>query len=227
MNDNGANDILKFAAGGGMSVFATGLDPLIGIAVDRSGNVFVDNSSPNGLSSEITKFSPTGAKTIFDANSPGINGLAFDTSGNLYVLNLDPNLYQISPSGSESTFATGLGLADYVTDASYSVFVPEPTPTRATRAWFSRHHHVATGPAVEFKAAVRNLNRFERRISGHSNILRKKPHRIPIRRRHREIRQRILINNRTHHNSLIRNLYPIRHQRLRPTIHPEKWIDAG
>jgi len=81
-----------------------------GIAFDKSGNMYVANSSGN----TITEFSANG--TYIGVFASGLNspaGLAFDQYGNLYVANNGNGTVDvITPSKSLSLFASGLGGPD-------------------------------------------------------------------------------------------------------------------
>jgi hypothetical protein len=56
------------------------------------------------------------------------NYLAFDTAGNLFVADDGSgNVIEITPSGTESTFATGLGNATGLAFQGQTLPVPEPS----------------------------------------------------------------------------------------------------
>jgi sugar lactone lactonase YvrE len=76
-SDEGSRSILKFTPDGKKSTFVTGIRCL-GIAFDRSGNLFVSQGD------SILKFTPDGKKSTFATGlySPG---MAFDDKGNLFV----------------------------------------------------------------------------------------------------------------------------------------------
>ena len=95
--------ILKFTADGKRSTFATGISS-VGMAFDRSGNLFVSQGD------SIFKFTPEGAKSTFVASKvANFGGLAFDGAGNLFVLDrIGRSIFKVTPDGTKSTFATGL-----------------------------------------------------------------------------------------------------------------------
>ena len=108
----GSNTILEFSlTGQDLGTFAsTGLSNPLGLALDRSGNLYVANVG----SSTIRKFSPTGQDLGLFASLLGIGcptGLAVDRSGNLLVADLCVSVVrEFSPTGQDlGTFAsTGL-----------------------------------------------------------------------------------------------------------------------
>jgi len=57
-----------------------------GVAVDKTGNVFVGIGGSDGPRGEIWKFTPEGAKSVLiDFGTPGVLGLAVDAVGNVYA----------------------------------------------------------------------------------------------------------------------------------------------
>jgi len=122
--------IVKITPGGSQSVFASGLYP-IGLAFNSAGNLFESDSfgvfefTPGGVKStyqSITAFGPSG--------STGLYGMAFDSAGDLFTAvqnaNTHPTVDQIdevTPGGTESTFANGLNFP------AYMAFQPVPEPS--------------------------------------------------------------------------------------------------
>jgi sugar lactone lactonase YvrE len=108
----GDNTIREFSlAGQDLGIFASaGLNNPYGLALDRSGNLFVANLGSN----TIHEFSPTGQDLGIFA-SVGLNepiGLAFDSEGNLFVSNLGDNtIHKFSQTGEDlGVFASLLGI---------------------------------------------------------------------------------------------------------------------
>jgi len=107
-------------------------EPNLGLAFDSTGNLYAAASGAQ----TIYKFAPNGTRTVFvgpSAFAPGElpAGLAFDGSGNLFVSTEsdtpgNDTILKFTPSGAESTCATGLnnprGLAF---DSSGNLFVTE------------------------------------------------------------------------------------------------------
>jgi hypothetical protein len=123
--------IYKFVPDGGQSTFGSVPGQGIALAFDSAGNLF----AADFVDQTIYKFTPDGAMSIFVGPSAfdpvsGPAGLAFDRFGNLFVSTEgDPGnntILEFTPSGMESTFATGLvaprGLAF---DRSGNLFVAE------------------------------------------------------------------------------------------------------
>ncbi len=130
-----AGIIYKFALDGTRTIFGTTPGQSFGIAFDSAGNLFAADAGDQ----TVYKFTTGGTRTVFAGPSAFANGtfpvgLAFDSAGNLFVSTEgDPGndtILQFTPSGMESTFATGLtqprGLAF---DASGNLFVAETRPS--------------------------------------------------------------------------------------------------
>ena len=126
-----AGIIYKFAPDGTRTVFGTTPGQTFGLAFDGAGNLY----AADAFDVTIYKFAPDGTRTVFAGPSDFTStqapaGLAFDASGNLFVSTLGnrPNdtILAFTPTGMESTFATGLnnphGLAF---DAAGNLFVAE------------------------------------------------------------------------------------------------------
>jgi sugar lactone lactonase YvrE len=138
-DDTGVGTIFKFTPSGERIVFGsvpTTPNPILanfGLAFDSAGNLY----AADGNAQTIYKFAPNGARTVFVGPSAFATGafpvgLAFDSSGNLFVSTncfCEPGsdtILKFTPTGVESTFATGLtnprGLAF---DSSGNLFVVE------------------------------------------------------------------------------------------------------
>ena len=126
-----AGTIYKFAPNGTRTVFGTTPGQTFGLAFDGAGNLY----AADAFDVTIYKFAPDGTRTVFVGPSAFTStqvpaGLAFDSGGNLFVstLNNRPNdaILVFTPTGMESTFATGLnnphGMAF---DAAGNLFVAE------------------------------------------------------------------------------------------------------
>ena len=126
-----AGIIYKFAPDGTRTVFGTTPGQTFGLAFDGAGNLY----AADAVDVTIYKFAPDGTRTVFVGPSAFTStqlpaGLAFDSSGNLFVTTLGnrPNdaILVFTPTGMESTFATGLnnphGMAF---DAACNLFVAE------------------------------------------------------------------------------------------------------
>jgi sugar lactone lactonase YvrE len=103
--------------------FATALQGPYGLAFDKGGNLFVDNSGAG----TIVKIAPDGSKSTF-ASEPGrLNGMAFDANGNLFVADYDHgSIDYLSPKGTRNFWAFGLNQpAGLVIDHSGNLYVTE------------------------------------------------------------------------------------------------------
>ena len=128
------SSIFKFTPEGKRSTFATGISS-VGMACDRSGNLFVSQGG------SIFKFTPKGVKSTFVISKlANFIDLAFDGAGNLFVVDqtvtvpgLGRSIFEITPEGTKSPFATGLedpnGLA---VDAAGNVYVTVVTAADAS-----------------------------------------------------------------------------------------------
>jgi sugar lactone lactonase YvrE len=126
-----AATIYKFAPDGTRTVFGTTPGQTFALAFDGAGNLY----AADAFDVTIWKFAPDGTRTVFVGPSAFTStqvpaGLAFDASGNLFVSTLgnrpDDAILMFTPTGMESTFATGLnnphGMAF---DAVGNLFVAE------------------------------------------------------------------------------------------------------
>jgi len=127
------NTIYKFAPDGTRTAVGTTPGAGFGLARDGAGNLYVAADDQT-----VYKFTTDGTRSVF-AGPTAFEvdtipfGLAFDSNGNLYVSTQgDPGndtILEFSPSGTESTFATGLtnphGLAF---DGTGNLFVAENNP---------------------------------------------------------------------------------------------------
>lgn len=104
--DFGSGTILRFAANGTQTTFATGLTMPVGMAFDRAGNLFVADTGTGS----ILEFTPAGAQITFSSEvMAGPTGLAFDAAGNLFAGEFNSGtVYKLAPDGSKSIFVSGL-----------------------------------------------------------------------------------------------------------------------
>jgi hypothetical protein len=124
VSDGAATDakssILKFTPDGKRSTFATGISS-VGMAFDRSGNLFVSHGD------SIFKFTPKGVKSTFvTSKKANFIDLAVDGANNLFVVDQawPVSIVKIAPDGTKSTFAAGLKVSVGLTvDAASNVYV--------------------------------------------------------------------------------------------------------
>src|SRR4030095_11467468 len=128
------SSILKFTPDGKRSTFATGISS-VGMAFDRSGNLFVSQGD------SIFKFTPKRVKSTFIISKlANFIDLAFDGAGNLFVLDqtvtvpgLGRSIFEITPDGTKSTFATRLeDPSSLAVDAAGNVYVTVVTAADAS-----------------------------------------------------------------------------------------------
>jgi sugar lactone lactonase YvrE len=124
-----SNSVGRIDANGQVATFATGLRTPIGLAVDRSGNVYVSNFTGSFATGYVEKFSPTGQD--LGAFASGLNepsDLAIDKSGNVFVVEyLTSSIRKFSPTGQNlGTFAGFINPPNRMAfDAEGNLFVTE------------------------------------------------------------------------------------------------------
>jgi hypothetical protein len=98
-NVNGS--IIEITPSGVESTFATGLNEPRGLAFNSAGDLFV------GTATNITEITPGDVKSVFVPGlSGGVNSLAFNDAGNLFAVFDSREILEITPNGTQSTFAT-------------------------------------------------------------------------------------------------------------------------
>lgn len=144
---NYPNGTIQEISGGAESIFATGMNYPAGVAFDGAGDLFVANSANNaGESGNITEFTHTGSSVFASGIDP--QGLAFDGSGDLFVADYrSGNIYEYTPKGVQSTFATGFSIPVALTFDSHgdlfvggggnngAGYITEITPTKTQTAF--------------------------------------------------------------------------------------------
>ena len=101
---NWNNTITRYTPDGTPSTFASSsLASPVGLAFDRSGNLYAANRTAN----TITKFAPDGTPTTFASSNLNLpSALAFDRNGNLYAANHVINtITKFAPDGTPTLFA--------------------------------------------------------------------------------------------------------------------------
>jgi sugar lactone lactonase YvrE len=101
-----AGTVLKFAPNGTRTTYASGLGQPHGLAFDSAGSLFVADFEGG----RILKFNyPNNQSTNFATGLNGPHGINFDPSGNLFEADYHSGIiYRFTPSGTRSTFASGL-----------------------------------------------------------------------------------------------------------------------
>ncbi|MGA9779663.1 MAG: PEP-CTERM sorting domain-containing protein [Verrucomicrobiia bacterium] len=129
----GPNDIIEITPSGTESVFASGpeLDSLAYLAFNSVGDLFYDQGP--GSAEAVLELTPNGVPigTYADGLRLQPGAIAFDTAGNLFVTVTDQNLpghiYEITPSGTVSIFASGVNSFDGLAFQGITLPVPEPS----------------------------------------------------------------------------------------------------
>jgi hypothetical protein len=130
VSNSGNGTISAVAEDGSVSTFATGLNQLRGLALDRWGNLYVaDEGVGSGLVGTIKKITPDGHVSTWASGFNWPTSLAFDGTGNLYVAcngyaTTGYAIVRITPGGSVSIFATAVDNPDGLAfDRSGNLFV--------------------------------------------------------------------------------------------------------
>ncbi|MFG1179299.1 NHL repeat-containing protein [Xanthobacter versatilis] len=83
----------------------TGFSSPVGMAFDKTGNLFVAEWSAG----RVSRIEPGGKRTTFADDLSGPSGLAIDAEGNIYVASYSRDeIYRFTPDGSRETWLTGL-----------------------------------------------------------------------------------------------------------------------
>ena len=127
--------IIKIDSSGNKSTFASGPGVSLGLAFDRSGNLYASYEDTG----TILKFDSSGNQSTFASGLKGTHfgqlgpeGLTFDSSGNLYAyIYTQGTILKFDPSRNKSTFALDSGLAypyGLAFDSSGYLYVIDETP---------------------------------------------------------------------------------------------------
>jgi hypothetical protein len=102
------NQVVKVTSGG-VQTIGTGFVDATGVAVDGAGNVYVADFG----GSRVMKVSPDGSQQTTVASVSDPFTIAVDGAGNLYLPNGEGAVVKMTPSGAQTTVATGLSTALY------------------------------------------------------------------------------------------------------------------
>jgi hypothetical protein len=106
-NSSGSGgSVNKFNPGGAQHTFGGAPGFLSGLAVDSTGNVFVNSEGPNTNSTNtIFKFTAPGTRSVVGSLPGQSFGLAFNKAGNLFAADgADQTLFEFTPGGTRTTF---------------------------------------------------------------------------------------------------------------------------
>ena len=87
---NGVSSIYKVTPGGNISVYATGFNMILGIAVDKLGGLYVletttNNPFPTPGTGDIVRIDPSGTRQIITTGLTFPTGMTFGPDGKIYV----------------------------------------------------------------------------------------------------------------------------------------------
>jgi sugar lactone lactonase YvrE len=78
----------------------TGFSSVVGMAFDKSGNLYAAEWSAG----RISRVAPDGKRTTFASDLSGPSGLAIDAEGNIYVASYSRDeIYRFTPDGNRET----------------------------------------------------------------------------------------------------------------------------
>ena len=119
--DEDSGNIYEFTPGGAQSTFASGLNEPAGLAFNSAGDLFVACVGGGVDKGYITEITPGGVQSTFASGLDEPWGLAFNSAGDLFVaceggsglggggVGLKTgNIYEFTPGGVKSTFASAL-----------------------------------------------------------------------------------------------------------------------
>ena len=119
-------DVYKIPPTGGETPFVTGLNYPVGLAFNGAGDLFIANSGDNSGNGNIVEDPPTGGAggTQFGPSGIDPHGLEFNSAGNLFEADWDSgHIYEYTPAGAQTTFATPSGPGDMAIDKYGNLFV--------------------------------------------------------------------------------------------------------
>ena len=116
-----SDNIYEFTPSGVQSTFASGLANACGLAFNSAGDLFVATGNDG-----IDEFTPGGGRSKF-AYVISV-GLTFNSAGDLFDSDwASGNIYEFTPSGVQSTFASGLYEPIELAFQGVTLPVPEPS----------------------------------------------------------------------------------------------------
>jgi len=114
--DYNAGTVDRISSTGIVTSYISSLSNPAGLVFDPSGNLYVAEHSQNA----VLKIVPGGAESLFGGTIQSPFGVAFGSDSNLYVNSDVGWVYQITPDGTTTKFATGFQ------QLSFIATIPEP-----------------------------------------------------------------------------------------------------
>ena len=120
--DYHSGNIYKYSSGGVLSIFATVTPAPQALAFNSAGDLFVGTGYGSGNES-ITRITPNGTQSTFATGLSYITGLAFNSAGDLFEADNSGNIYEFTPGGVRSTFASLPNPNDLAFNSAGDLFV--------------------------------------------------------------------------------------------------------
>ncbi|MFT4542677.1 MAG: sugar lactone lactonase YvrE [Planctomycetota bacterium] len=111
--DYATHELYRIHQDGSRTLFASGFNGPVGVAIAPSGDTY----APNYSNDTISRISPSGVVSLFSNATPlnGPNGIVINDAGDIFVVNLkNKSVLRVNPNGSASILAVGPGKNEHV-----------------------------------------------------------------------------------------------------------------